>query len=900
MQLGKCILARYSPSVLLATFLAACAAPDQRATPPTPELEAGIANAGGAERQVTQSTEEGHEIVGVTHGSPSSTTSREEQRLSSAAVSGTPFNAATGISILATTSNEVAANDTAAAAGEPATSANPQARIATDLDNLSDSAKSRVTQTLVAAARSQPVSTGDAESRSMSNTGVSQSSRNERSNPYYATERSAAENWAIQARYVDESLIFDRTNLSSGQEISTEVEPQPPDYLGRISLALGSAHWRGVERLVNSRGRRLYSILYSDIESNDDDDYMALGFWIRLPDFDDPFEVEVPSFTAAVSGNDPFDLANIEPLGGRAAYEGDATGLYASTEPDPTIAFFNADVFLTADFDHNRIWGVVTDGVDVATGEELFGGLGFEPARIQTGKVATAEIQNYKSAFFHDQVTGAVGAKYFEGSWGGQLFGNGESPTAIPGSVAGTFGASARDGSTTVNGVFGTYFRGHTRRMIRSLQHMPGLWKEEAYASLSRAAGREMPAPGEDEVLYYFADEDLLVVSSTEVDPDQRWNNGATQSSKNEFGIFSAEEFWTVDARFVDGSLVLERTDILEHENAAAALRAFVAERDALQAERDTLEAERHALEFELAVLAATSLAPDPAQEAHLLNQISVVEAQTVDLQHRLANVEFQLAQADEQLSEATVSTEEVPLAPGFRNSTSPIPGSPNWKGIEHHDIETYEGYMDEYVYSGFLSDISDDEDTDYLVLAYWLEVNAYSEDMEVYGVEFGAAASGSDAFDDENMATLTGTATYEGDAAGLHATREPNPVFRYFNADVVLTADFDDYEIWGVVHDGRDMASGEQVFSALAMEPARFRWTDHESGAHEYVTWFSDHVTAAVDDEYFDGYWGGHFFGNGDQVSDLPGSVAGTFGARAKGDVSESIVGVFGAYRQP
>ena len=866
----KCNLPFLSSIVLLATILAACTTPDQREAPPAPILEAAGGGSAGVAGQITQSTEAGHGSVEVACGLPSSTTSCQGEYLPSTAVSDAPSGP--GTAGLAATSNEAAAYDTASETGEPVTTVDDQARIAAGLDNLSDSAKGRVTNTLVAAARSQPVSTGDAENGSTSNTGVTQSSRNDRNNPYFATERTATENWSIQARYVDESLIFDRTNLSSGQEISTEGEPEPPDYLSRISLMLGSPHWKGIERLVNSSGRRLYSVLYSDIESNDDDDYLALSFWIRLPDFDDPFAVEVPSFTAAVSGNDPYTVRNIEPLGGRATYVGDATGLYASREPDPIIAFFNADVALNVDFDHDRIWGVVTNGVDVATGDELFEGLGLEPARIQTSKAASAEIQNYKSAFFHDQVTGAIGDKYFEGSWGGQLFGNGASPTDTPGSVAGTFGARARDGSTTVNGVFGTYFQGHTRRMIRSLENMPDLWKEEAYSALSRAAGREMPAPGEDDVLFSFADEDVLVVSTTEFDFDQQWNNGATQSSENGsygssengFNSYSWSDYWSVDARFADGKLVMERTDILEHEDAQDLLSLYGTELEALRVQLAGL-----------ATMATTSSTPDSAQEADLLAQIS--------------SFDFRIAQVEEQLERATVSTEEVPVAPGFLNSTSPIPGSPIWKGIEHHDVDTY---GEERTYSVFLSDISDDEDTDYLALAYWLEIGTYSDELELRSVEFSAAASGSDAFDVENIATLTGTATYEGDAAGLHVAREPNPVFRYFNASVMLTADFDDDLIWGVVHDGRDMATNEQVFSALALEPAWIR--------PDTATFFSDHVTAVVNDKYFDGYWGGHFFGNGDLSTDSPGSVAGTFGARAKSDVSESIVGVFGAYRRP
>ena len=54
-----------------------------------------------------------------------------------------------------------------------------------------------------------------------------------------------------------------------------------------------------------------------------------------------------------------------------------------------------------------------------------------------------------------------------------------------------------------------------------------------------------------------------------------------------------------------------------------------------------------------------------------------------------------------------------------------------------------------------------------------------------------------------------------------------------------------------------------------------------------------------------FNGTWSGGFFGNGEKMTDHPGSVAGTFGVtdtlRVAGDdaVTESYVGAFGAHQQ-
>ena len=54
-----------------------------------------------------------------------------------------------------------------------------------------------------------------------------------------------------------------------------------------------------------------------------------------------------------------------------------------------------------------------------------------------------------------------------------------------------------------------------------------------------------------------------------------------------------------------------------------------------------------------------------------------------------------------------------------------------------------------------------------------------------------------------------------------------------------------------------------------------------------------------------FNGTWSGGFFGNGEKMTDHPGSVAGTFGVTdttGTGDdaVTESYVGAFGAHQQP
>ncbi len=45
----------------------------------------------------------------------------------------------------------------------------------------------------------------------------------------------------------------------------------------------------------------------------------------------------------------------------------------------------------------------------------------------------------------------------YAGKWGGQFYGNGDTATDHPGSVAGTFGASIENGERSLLGVFGAY-----------------------------------------------------------------------------------------------------------------------------------------------------------------------------------------------------------------------------------------------------------------------------------------------------------------------------------------------------------------------------------------------------------------------------------------------------------
>lgn len=322
------------------------------------------------------------------------------------------------------------------------------------LNGFSEKAKGRLAERM--AIRSDTVSstdvpdTGGAETGDVSwNTGVTRSSRN----TFFG---GVQVNQAINARYEGDALVFDRINFSSQppERLTTSNEPETPGYRQASSPMPGSPRWKGVEYLsIESSRRWNYSIMFSDIRDNEDPDYLAGGFSISLPDPDDPANTQNPWFTVAASGNDPFQAANIEPLQGRATYDGDAAGVYASKITTPALRYFNADVRLTADFASNGIEGVVTEGRDTATNELIFKELGLSIRRWTTEQTAS----------FQGWVSGVVNGRAFAGDWGGQFFGNGESVTDSPGSVAGTFGARSQDRTESLWGFFAAYDRERTR-----------------------------------------------------------------------------------------------------------------------------------------------------------------------------------------------------------------------------------------------------------------------------------------------------------------------------------------------------------------------------------------------------------------------------------------------------
>ncbi len=176
--------------------------------------------------------------------------------------------------------------------------------------------------------------------------------------------------------------------------------------------------------------------------------------------------------------------------------------------------------------------------------------------------------------------------------------------------------------------------------------------------------------------------------------------------------------------------------------------------------------------------------------------------------------------------------------------------------------------------------------------LGYWLHVPDDATSADSYEVGVFALGSGG-FFRADNLPGLTGTATYKGDAVGLHAKRaavDDTPDINEFTADVALTANFGDNTELGSVSGtvSNFNVGGMEKSLELSLERATITG-DRNSG------FFKGDTSAAGG---FSGKWAGAFYGDGQATTDKPASVIGTFGASNEGGL-ESFIGAFGAKKQ-
>lgn len=215
-----------------------------------------------------------------------------------------------------------------------------------------------------------------------------------------------------------------------------------------------SSQWQQVSLEREVSDGTIYSIVFSDIENNDDTDYLSGGIWMAAPEeVDDSLDGVV--FGTFARGSNPFPLANLQGVIGEATYQGDAIGLYLEETPD---AFdggaFNATVELTANFGTDSDMGTIRGTVRnfSATSGSTGQPFSFQGTSLNLGETP---IGNTQAGFFTGNTSGSHQGETYSGKWGGEFLGNGASPT----SVTGTFGAENGDASNsrTFMGFFGAY-----------------------------------------------------------------------------------------------------------------------------------------------------------------------------------------------------------------------------------------------------------------------------------------------------------------------------------------------------------------------------------------------------------------------------------------------------------
>ena len=190
----------------------------------------------------------------------------------------------------------------------------------------------------------------------------------------------------------------------------------------------------------------------------------------------------------------------------------------------------------------------------------------------------------------------------------------------------------------------------------------------------------------------------------------------------------------------------------------------------------------------------------------------------------------------------------------------------------------------------------------DYLIFGVWLD--EVGGDGDTAGDDtFGAIATGGQEFTETNVTALEGEATYSGPAVGVH--HKTGSGVSSFDGDANLTADFDDEETAGTIAgtiDNISVGGGDPMEEPIHL--VKTPLTMDENNTFDGFAVMGEQEGPGLGTHTFNGTWSGGFFGNGEETTDHPGSVAGTFGVTdtmGTGDdvVTESYVGAFGAHRE-
>ncbi len=197
-------------------------------------------------------------------------------------------------------------------------------------------------------------------------------------------------------------------------------------------------------------------------------------------------------------------------------------------------------------------------------------------------------------------------------------------------------------------------------------------------------------------------------------------------------------------------------------------------------------------------------------------------------------------------------------------------------------------------------------DDTSYLTLGFWLTAPTAltAEGAAPGGIVAGAFGMGQGTAV-EIPAALEGTATYEGIATGLYATKDG---ISYFSGDAMLEANFG--QVKDLADDADDTTAGFRgsVSGSISNITAGGMMMEGELGlsaaniAGDTTGAYSGNTKGSVGDSRFVGSWRGTFYEAGRATtpadSRYPMSTAGTFSGYDEFNNS-SILGAFGANKQ-
>ena len=230
--------------------------------------------------------------------------------------------------------------------------------------------------------------------------------------------------------------------------------------------------------------------------------------------------------------------------------------------------------------------------------------------------------------------------------------------------------------------------------------------------------------------------------------------------------------------------------------------------------------------------------------------------------------------------------------------------------------VTSISGYR--FTGSGTTAAVPSMEDDTWLAFGIWLTETVVADNTNTYA--FGAFADGVDATENTEGQVVTGKATYQGKAAGVHSTAT---AVDFFHGDATLTADFGTRAanglITGRIHDiesGGDSVT-DSIYLYLSDQDAQDATPSNITDAGGFSGRARMGAGTLGDDGEYDypmnGTWTGSFY---NPVADVgtttavmedemaPGSAAGTFSVSRGNDATttmvdetESYVGAFGAH---